>query len=72
MKSKNTNKVRLVAGLLYDILERVLQLVFILWFYIPVIYWEVNNILSPIDWIQSGINLHYIPTRNTRFEKQAL
>ena len=47
----------LVAWLLYDISETLIQAVFQTWF-----YWAENNSLAWVYEIQSGINLHWIST----------
>ena len=51
-------------------LEILLQVLFRI-FFIPIIYWEGNNILARFDSIQSGMNLQYTPTglnmRNQHF-----
>ena len=57
LQSKNLNKVRYFALLLYAIFEILLQVLFRIWFYIPILYWENNNILARFDLIQLGINL---------------
>ena len=57
LQSKNLNKVRYFALLLYAIFEILLQVLFRIWFYIPILYWEKNNILARFDLIQLGINL---------------
>ena len=59
LKSKNLNKVSVIT-LFY--VEIILQVVFRIWFYIPALHWEGNNVCARDDLIKSGINLHSIPT----------
>ena len=59
LKSKNLNEVRLI-NLCYN--EIRLQVVFRIWFYIPALHWAGNVFCDWVDYIQSGINLQYIPT----------
>ena len=44
-----------------------LQVVFQIWFCIPVLYWTENNILAWVDLIQSGINLLHEGTEKVHF-----
>ena len=58
LQSNYLNTVRLI-NLFY--IEIILQVVFIIWLYIPALHWAGNNIGAWVDSIQSGINLQYIP-----------
>ena len=54
LQSNNLNKVR-VINICY--IEIILQVVFRIWFCIPDLHWELNNICAWVDLIQLGINL---------------
>ena len=54
LQPNNLNKARVIT--LYYI-EILLQVVFIIWFFIPALHWVGNNIRAQVDLIQSGINL---------------
>ena len=56
-----------VATLCY--IEIILQLVFRIWFCIPALHWLGNNIHSHVNFIQLGINLQYITTRDITKER---
>ena len=58
--------------MIYAIFEILLQLVFPIWFYIPVMYWAGNNILARVNSIQSGINLKCIPKTYSLLSKWAI
>ena len=59
LQPTNLNKVR-VINICY--IENLFQVVFRIFFCIPAQHWAQNNICAQVYKIQSGINLHYIPT----------
>ena len=53
-QTKNLNKVRVITICYIEIL---LQVVSLIWFYIPALHWGKNNICARVGLFQPGINL---------------